>query len=217
MPSRHLRLRHTLPALLLILALSLPACARPKIDRFDAAPRRLCRDQTTTLSWAVKGTPVLSADPPVAGTGPVDPEGSLTVSPEVSTVFTLRVERGGKSARANQEVVVYATSPEVPVVIDSEPGPDGGLVAATAVPAADWDDGLRIALVSNDADRPLTVRHGGREAVLASGETSDALAGLVMSGSWELAAGLLPGEVMGDPAHAPPDRLRLRVALDCGR
>ncbi len=215
MPRRYLRFPAR--ASLLILALTLSACAHPKITRFEAAPQRLCRDQVTTLTWSVVGEPVLSADPPLPGTGPVSPEGSRTFAPTTSTVFTLRVARGGKSARANQEVVVYATPPVVQVVIATEPGPDGGIVATDVVPPADWDDGLRIATVTNGSDRAVTVHHGGREVVLAPAEASDVLAGLTMSGAWELAAGLLPGEIMGDPAHAPADRLRLHVALACSR
>ncbi len=177
--------RRVVLALLLFAALGTSSCAGPKIVQFSADPQRICQNQSTMLSWSVKGTPVLEAEPPVAGTGPVAATGSLGLPLDQTTVFTLRVTRNGKMAFARQEVVVYETAAAIPIVIATEPDTSGGLIATTTAPAQDWDAELKIATVTNASDRAVTVKHGGREVVLAVGEVTSALADLawVASGS----------------------------------
>jgi hypothetical protein len=211
------RLRRVLLGLALLAAVAVSSCASPKIIVFAADPQRICQNQTTKLSWSVKGTPVLEAEPTVAGVGPVAATDSLEVAPRETTVFTLRVTRNDKTAFARQEVVVFPTDAVIPIVIATEPDAGGGLIAAIGVPARDWDAALRIATVANASDRAVTVEHGGRQVALAAGEVSSELADLVVSGAWTLRAGLLPLEVIGDPAHAPAEMLRLQVTLSCGR
>lgn len=208
--------RRVLLGLILFALFAMSACASPKINQFATDPRRMCQGQTTLLSWSVKGTPVLESEPPVTGTGPVSAAGSLNLTLDETTVFTLRVTRGGKSAYARQEVVVFPTAATIPLVIATEPDTSGGLVAMTTAPAQDWDAELRIATVTNASDRAVKVRHDGREVDLGVGEVTSALADVGVSGVWELRAGLLPQEIIGDPAHAPAEALRLQVTLTCG-
>jgi hypothetical protein len=209
--------RRVLLGLLLMATVAASSCASPKIERFAADPQRICQDQATTLTWSVKGTPVLEAEPPVAGVGPVAATDSLDVSPGETTIFTLRVTRNGKAAYARQEVVVYQTAAAVPLVIATEPDAGGGLVATTTAPAQDWDGALRIATLTNTSDRAVTVEHAGRTVHLAVGGVSTELADQPFSGAWTLRAGLLPLEVIGDPAHAPAEMLRLQATLTCGQ
>lgn len=213
----NLRLRRVLLELALLATLAMSGCASPKILAFAANPQRICQDQTATLSWSVKGTAVLEAEPPVAGVGAVAAADSLEVSAGETTVFTLRVTRNDKMAFARQEVVVYQTDAVVPIVIATEPADGGGLEATVEAPVRDWDAALRIATVANTSDRPVTIEHGGRQVTLAAGEESAALADVVVSGTWTLRAELLPGEIIGDPAHAPAEMLRVAVTLTCAR
>jgi hypothetical protein len=208
--------RRVLLGMVLGAVLAVSSCASPKILQFGADPQRICQDQTMAVSWSVKGAPVLAAEPPVAGLGAVAPEGSLNLSLDETTVFTLHVTRNGKTAFARQEVVVYQTDAVIPIVIATEPDDGGGLVAMTTAPARDWDAALRIATVSNASDRAVAIEHGGRTVDLAAGATTSELADLAVSGDWALRAGLLPGEIIGDPAHAPAEMLRLQVTLTCG-
>jgi len=202
--------------LIVVLSLAAVSCAHAKIQNFSADPQQICRGQATTLAWQTVGESTLEADTDMPGMGAVASTGERSVSPSVTTTFTLRVHRGKDEAFARQEVVVYDTAPEVPLSISTEPDGDTAVTARIEVPARNWDDALRITDVSNPSDRAVEASHGGRTVSIAAGATSHAFAGLVMSGSWSLHAGLLPGEVMGDPEHAPPDHLELRVTLDCG-
>lgn len=202
-----------LAALLLILAGV--SCAKPKIGTFDADPQRICKGQTTRLSWKVTGEATLSATSPLPGTGPIASEGQRQFAPDTTTIFVLSVTRGGKQKRAHQEVVVLDTGAPVPIVIATEPDSAGGLVARETAPPEDWDHDLRIALVMNISDRPITVSHGGTEATVGPRVPSDAFQDLPVSGSWTLRADLKEGEEMGNPEHAPPDRLRLELTLKC--
>ncbi len=202
---------------LLAVVVSMAAC-EPKIVSFEASPRKLCTGQSTTLSWKVNGKAVLLADPPLAGTGAVSSTGSRVFAPAEKTIFTIRAMRSGKDAFARQEVVTLATEEEKQIVIKTEPDGAGGLVAADTLPSAAWDDFLRIDTISGHSHRPLRVLHEGREVTLpADGSESDQMKGLKVSGRWEIHAGLQPGEVMGDPNHAPPDRLRVLIHLSCGK
>lgn len=92
---------------------------------------------------------------------------------------------------------------------------------------ADIHPTLRIATLTNENDRPVTVYHGDREdrfVDLEVGGSTEHFLGMRFGGFWGILAELLEGEKIGDPEHAPPDRLRLSVELvsakgleECGR
>jgi hypothetical protein len=165
----------------------------------------------------VKGEASLSAEPPIAGIGAVPSTGSRSLTPTVKkTTFTITAMRTGKEIPANQDVVTFTSGEERPIVIKTEPDGADGLVAITILQPADWDDLVRIDTISGHSHRTLRVLHGGREVVLpADGSESDQMKGLKVSGRWEIYAALQPGEVIGDPNHAPPDRLRVLIHLLC--
>lgn len=201
----------------LLAVVALMAACGPEIVSFESNPRRLCLGQSTTLSWMVKGEAALSAEPQLAGTGTVASTGSRRFTPVQSTTFKMTATRQGKSQFAKQEVVTLDTGEERPMVIKTEPDGAGGFVGIVTLQQTDWDDLVRINTISGQSNRPLRVLHEGREVtLLADGSESDQMKGLKVSGHWEIHAGLQPGEIIGDPNHAPPDRLRLLIHLSCG-
>ena len=81
-----------------------------------------------------------------------------------------------------------------------------------------WDWRARVNEVFGRSGRPLVVTHAGRRAVLASDPAgSTVLRDTPLGGDWVIHAPLLPGEVIGDSTHAPPDHLRLLVHFVCER
>ncbi len=209
-------MKHVFRAVCVIAVVGSMAACMPKIAAFQADPQQLCMGQSTTLSWQVRGEARLSAQPPLAGVGAVDSVGSRLFAPVETTLFTMTATHQGQEAFAKQEVVVRAMESQQPIVLRTRPVPPDGLVAVETLPPADWDELLRIDTIAGQSPRPLRIVHEGRDVLLpADGSVSDQLRGTKVSGRWEIHAELLPGEVIGDPAHAPPDRLRLLAHLSC--
>ena len=191
------------------------ACV-PKIVSFQASPRRLCEGQNTVVSWEVEGKALLLAEPTINSTGSVPSSGSRHYTLYESTIFTILAMRSGKDVFAEQEVVVFSSGETQTIIIGTKPDETGGLIAAEALKPEVWDDMMRIDTISGRSNRPLRVSHEGRDVILpADGSVSEQMSGAKISGLWKIRADLLPGEVMGDPAHAPPDRLRILVNLTC--
>ena len=209
-------MKHVFRAMCVVVVVGSMAACMPKIIAFQANPHQVCMGQGTTLSWEVRGEAMLSAKPPLAGVGPVEPVGSRLFAPVETTMFTMTATHQGQEAFAQQEVVVRAMTSEQLIVLRTQPESPDGLVAVETLPPADWDDLLRIDTIAGQSGRPLRIVHEGRDVFLAAdGSASDQLRGTTVSGRWEVHAGLLPGEAIGDPAHAPPDRLRLLAHLSC--
>ena len=79
----------------------------PAVDivHFDAAPDTVQGGQSATLRWEVRNAYSLTID----GLGPVATRGSQTVTPLVTTVYTLRVAGTGGSRTAQATVTVPGT------------------------------------------------------------------------------------------------------------
>ncbi|MEW6144153.1 MAG: hypothetical protein AB1598_03935 [Thermodesulfobacteriota bacterium] len=198
-----------------ILPLYITACA-PKIVSFQASPGRLCKGQNTVVSWSVVGGALLLATPLTSGTGVVPSSGSKSFTPLKPTKFTIIAMRSGKDVFAEQEVVVVESGNTQSLVIETQPDGAHGLIAKETLKPQIWDDMMRIDTISGQSNRALRVFHEGHEIILpADGTPSDQMRGAKISGLWEIRANLLSGEVMGDPTHAPPDRLRVLVNLTC--
>ena len=75
-------------AICLLLAASSGACA-PTIYRFDATPSRVCKGQTSTLSWAASTRGSITASPPNESPGEVFAEGTSIVTPQASGTYHL--------------------------------------------------------------------------------------------------------------------------------
>jgi hypothetical protein len=187
------------PAVLCLLA----ACG-PRIAQFSATPRRVCAGDTVRLEFRTRGTPHLLAVR--HGTAVAD-----------TTSYVLVAEARGKQASSPIDVVTFSPAARPSLAFDTDLLGRDSLVARDTLRPETWPDALRVDQVFADSGRVLVVRHGGKEDEVRPNEDGNASwQGLPVSGAWELRAGLLPGEAPGDPAHAPPRHLYLRLGLACG-
>jgi hypothetical protein len=183
--------------------LLLAACG-PKISEFTASPRRVCAGDTVRMTFKTRGTPHLLAVR--HGTALAD-----------TTSYVLVAEARGKRVYSPMDVVTFSPAAQPALAFDTDLLGRDSLAAGDTLSPETWPDVLQVDEVFADSGRTLVVRHAGKEArVSPDDEGSIAWQGLPVSGAWELHAALLPGEVPGDQAHAPPRHLYLRFSLSCG-
>jgi hypothetical protein len=203
-------------ATLLATALVLGAACTAQIDRFVAAPDRICRGAGTIVSWSVQGTAELAADPPVPGTGPVEASGSRQFSLERPTRFVLTAHTLFQQSEPGvQQVKVFERESEQEIMGPTTCRP-GSVVASISLPRGDADELVRVESVEIVGSRRVKVEHEGHAAALNLGQrTSAEFAGATPSGEWKLSSLLLPGEICGDAEHSPPDALHLKITTRC--
>ena len=176
----------------------------PKISEFTATPRRVCAGDTVRLAFKTRGNPHLLAVR--HGTDVAD-----------TTSYVLVAEGRGKQAYSPIDVVTFSPSARPVLAFDTDILGGDSLVGRDTLGADTWPDALQLDDVSADSGRAIVVRHGGTEGVVDPEEGGNpAWQGQTVSGAWEVRAALAPGEVAGDPAHAPPRHLYLRLGLVCG-
>jgi len=194
------------PELLLSLtaACALVAACGPKISEFSATPRRLCAGDTVRLTFKTSGTPHLLSVR----------HGSAVAD---TTSYLLVAERRGKRAYSPIDVVTFSPNAQPALAFEIDIFGRDSLAGHDTLRADTWPDALRLDDVSVDSGRAILVRHGGTEDVVDPEEGGNpAWRGQTVSGEWSVRAGLSPGEVVGDPDHAPPRHLYLRLGLVCG-
>jgi hypothetical protein len=185
-------------------ALVLLAACGPKISEFSATPRRVCAGDTVRMTFKARGTPHLLAVR--HGTATAD-----------TTSYLLVAEARGKRAYSPADVVTFSRAAQPALAFDTDLLGRDSLVARDTLSADAWPDALRLDEVFADSGRAIVVRHGGEKDTVSPGDEANITwQNLPVSGEWELRAGLLAGETPGDPAHAPPRHLYLRVSLSCG-
>jgi len=205
-----------LSGVLLPLTLGVLACGSTEIESFTAEPRRACAGDTVEVRWRATGDARLTSDPALPAAEVTAPSDTLHIALKERTLFRLSAVNG--QDYAEQEVVIYDGGRQDTLSGSTSPVGDSALVAMFDVPEAVWTDILRIESARSLSNRPLTVRHEGREAVIpADTVASDGLKGMTVGGNWELRAPLVEGEVMGDPDKPPPAHLLLLVNLECQR
>jgi hypothetical protein len=91
------------------------SAGNPQIVRFEASPRSIQPGQQSTLSWTTNGAATVS----ISSVGAVTPNGSTTVSPAQTTVYTLTATSSdGKTVTAPVTVTVSTgTVPQVVVFV----------------------------------------------------------------------------------------------------
>jgi len=96
----------------------------PQIIRFEASPLNIQPGQQSTLSWTTTGATSVS----ISGVGSVTPNGSTTVSPAQTTVYTLTASSSdGKSVTAPVTVTVSTgTVPQIVVFVATPQNIDPG-------------------------------------------------------------------------------------------
>ena len=209
--------------LFVALLLSITACG-PTIKFFDATPSRLCKGDSTTVSWKIKGDTngILSAAPTNDLAKPtmkisVPSEGSRNFMPEEDSRYTI-------AARSDEKVF----SEYDVLVFDSQCPKDFGEVAKRDTSNADvrvaviaprqekWPDNLRVETVSSTFQRELTVIHEGHQITLsADGSPSEELRGTKVNGEWTIKTKLLPNEMGENPSQPPPTLLGISISFHC--
>ena len=172
-------------------------------------PRVVCAGDSIPIRWNARGATSLAMR-----VSPGAASDSLTRADTVR--LRLTAERFGRTAVSTPTEVVVATG-RLTRPIGGRTAPLGrdSVVATFTVPDAEAPAYLRVAGVAA-AGRPLTVSHGGRDAIVsAGGGPTLAFAGLPVAGAWMLRAALAPGEVIGDPQHPPPALLSAAVTATC--
>lgn len=213
MTNLHLTIR-----IFLVFVVFLFLSCKPKIHTFSANPNIICEGETTTLSWEVTGSTLLYSQPNISNLGPVPSTGTKQFQLDSPTIFTIFAFKNSyRAEKGEQEVFVYSSEDNKDLVLRTEPSSTGGLVATVKNPWGDISDFMVIDIITNKSDRILSVKHEEVIVDLPKNGSSNAMHGLRISGSWEMHADLIPGEVIGDPQYAPPDRLRLEVKLICKR
>ncbi|WP_236021880.1 OmpA family protein [Geomesophilobacter sediminis] len=74
-------------------------------DKLFASPASVAKGEPVTLTWSSKNASNCQIDP---GVGPVEPQGSMTVTPAASTTYTLTCSGEGGSAKSAANVNVAA-------------------------------------------------------------------------------------------------------------
>jgi hypothetical protein len=186
------------------LPLLLGACG-PKIKAFNVEPRRICAGDTVSITFKTRGQPRLLA---VRRVG---------IVPETTRYIILAEAHGKKPAFLTADVVTLSPDSSLALSFPTDLLGEDSLIAVDTVSAEAWPDQVRLDEIVGDSVRALVVSHADTEALVAAGGQGNASwRGRPVSGRWEVRSGLLPGEMPGNPAHAPPGHLNLRIRLRCG-
>jgi len=209
-------MNHNIQAFLFLTVIITMAACAPKIVSFEASPKLVCEGQSTRVSWKVRGSAVLSSEPPLPGIGTVEPVGSQRFTLAKTTTFAIKAMRNNREALFEQVVFTLPSTMEKEIVIRIKPDGDGGLVGAETLTPLILDDFMRVETIRGLSDRSMKVLHEGYEVSLpADGTPSEGMRGTRFTGLWEVHAERLPGEKITEPTHAPPDSLRFLVRLRC--
>lgn len=218
-----IRQRRFFPCLVALLVAFLGLLLFPKIGvaqedlAFEVTPRRICKGETVQVRWMeAEDRGVLLTEPEVPGAGNVGEEGSLQPTLRDTTRFRMLAIAGDDTTRSVQEVAVFSDGQRKSIVFSLRAIGDSAVGASERLRTDVWSSKIRLGTLAGHAGRPVTVRHAGRETVLAADSTpSNSFQGLPVRGDWEVRAPLLPGEELGNPDKAPPTRLYLLATLIC--
>ena len=87
--------------------------APPLINIFSASPSTINQGESSTLTWSVSDADTVTITP---GVGTVDSSGSIPVSPEVTTTYTLIATNSAGSVTATATVMVIPLGLDGPIV-----------------------------------------------------------------------------------------------------
>jgi hypothetical protein len=106
-------------------ALLIPACAPPSVQAFQVTPAVITAGQTATLDWKVEGASTVLIDP----IGSVAANGTRSVSPAVTTVYTLVAGNSTKT-------IVLTVNPE-PITVSFKMDP--AMLISNGVATLSWN------------------------------------------------------------------------------
>ncbi len=190
----------------------------PSIYTFKALPNESCPGTPITLSWDASKEGQISSPAGFSYATPSAQGSTPTTTPQVTTRYHFEVKNIWGSAARDADVTVPAGS-VIPIggsVADpSATCADGQLSVTAKAPPEYWQSQLVVVRITTlEADKHgYHVEHGGKQADLAPGATSDALADTVVGGDWKLTLSLIGDEKCGSPTV--PRNLGVRLTTAC--
>ena len=183
---------------------ALAAGCGPRISSFAVTPARACAGDTVMVAFSARGTASLRVAPSRVGSS-ID-----------TTRYQLIVSKGGKTASASQDVLVYRQTDADTLVLGPTRRHGADSVRVVDNLESDlWPAFVVIGAITSASGRPIAVAHDGKVAIVGTGSAPTALDGSAVAGGWDLRAALLPGEEFAVAGRSPPDRLRLGVQIRC--
>lgn len=210
---------HLLLFYFLSLILFVQACG-PEIKVFDATPSRLCKGDSTTITWEIDRdkSGILSSSLIDDLTIPnmsvsVDKEGSKRFELYEDTRFKITAHKD-EHVYSEYDVLVYNVRGEKDFgeTAKQDTTKADVMLAVFSPRKEKWPDKLRVDTVSSTFQRELTVIHENHQIILPSdGTPSDELRGSKVNGEWIIKTQLMPDE----KSDRPPDTLAVTISFYC--
>ena len=190
------------------------SCAH--IERFEATPRNACAGAEVLVAWEAAGRVSLASTPALPNTGDKPSRGSDAFVVQQTTRFELSARRLLKDAEPVEVEVDVAPPRHTFGEITGCSSEERELRAELEL-TDQLSPGFEVRSVENVLERGLSVEKDGRSAELPSrGDTSTALDGLPVLGTWVMTSALRPGEDCDAARRSVRQRLSVAIHLSCG-
>lgn len=199
-------------AVVVFLAIIITGCA--SIDRFAVTPRTACRGDAVTASWSVQGDARLKSDPSLSGTGRQPATGRQRFVVSKDTRFKLITST--LFDRQTAAVDVMVAPPEHTYGAIAQCSVNQRLISTQFRLGDQLSRQLRIKSIDNPLDRSLRVSKRSRTILIEPHAENATFRGMPVSGIWQLASPLKPGEACTSAMQALRQRLQMHITLQCG-
>ncbi len=168
----------------------------PVVTQFSVTPMHVCSGRSVTISWKTIGeTTTLSADhsvvPPLEK---VDNSGQITVQINQTTTFTIESILKGEKYGKKVTVELISSQGAATIIGGQSVLQLDSAVSTIEIKQNEWDEAIRVDTITNVSGRPIKLFYAGSVIELGAGETTEALAGSSIGGTWTITAELRAGE-----------------------
>ena len=168
----------------------------PVVTQFSVTPLHVCSGRSVTISWKTIGeTTTITADhsvsPPLEK---VDNSGQITVMVNRTTTFTIESILKGEKYSKKVTVELIPRQGAATIIGGQSVLQLDSVVSTIEIKQNEWDEAIRLDTITNVSGRPIKLFHAGSVIELGAGETTEALAGSMIAGTWALTAELRAGE-----------------------
>jgi hypothetical protein len=198
------------PRHIAVLALACAGCWGPSISRFDVTPPVLCGGEKAVVTWDARGETALAIqEEPSEGAA-----SDCLASGQETFALTLTSHSQSNEVERRVELVQLHANATEPIALRANAVEGTNVVATGEKNPGLWESRVEVATIASCQNRPITVEHAGKSAVIVPGnEPSDALSGTPLSGAWELRSTLTDPEVK-TPSLRPKELIVL-ATLRC--
>jgi hypothetical protein len=177
---------------ILVLIFAWTGCSNPSISRFEVKPPVLCDGEKAIVTWDAKGETALAVQEEAPEVG----ASNCVASGQQILALTLAAHSGSDEVERRAELVELQSNATEPITLRTNAIEATEVVAIGDKNPVLWHKSVEVATISACQNRLITIRHGGKSAIVAPGnEPSDALAGTPLSGTWELQSTLTDAEM----------------------